>query len=101
MPGDGAIPADGRRIAEAHMATAYRVTPDFHADTGGGGGGCANPAGCWGAPGASIVTAKCDPADKGQVWRWQTTGSSPGEGFVVPIHCFSNNVNYPCFTSLR
>lgn len=71
MPGDGAVPAGGAAVAATHGATAYRITPDFHADTGGAGGVCRNPAGCWGAPGKEIVVTKCSATDKAQVWEWR------------------------------
>ena len=75
MPGDGAVPASGQAIATAGSATAYRITPDFHADKGAAGGICRNPAGCWGSPGAEIVVGKCSATDKSQVWESEGTSS--------------------------
>ena len=82
MPGDGSVPADGVAVAALpHKPTTYRVTADFHADNGGS-GTCANPAGCWGAPGGDIVLANCNLSDKGQVWQW-TQGAVVGQGFFI------------------
>jgi hypothetical protein len=90
MPGDGAQPSGGLAVSQQHWVTSYRVTPDFHADNGRGGGVCANPAGCFGDAGGEITLAQCNPDDKAQAWKWQDVGAASADGgssgmFVMPF----------------
>lgn len=84
MPGDGAQPSGALAVSQQHWVTSYRVTPDFHADNGKGGGGvCANPAGCFGSAGGDITIAKCQPKDKSQSWKWKDASNGDSLGDVA------------------
>lgn len=84
MPGDGAMLSGGQAVAKEHWVTSYRVTPDFHADTGSSAGVCRNPSGCYGSAGGHITLAACDPHDKAQAWQWKQVNVSHGV-FVMPF----------------
>jgi len=92
MPGNGAVPSGGSFVAGGRFANSYRVTPDFHADTGSGGGApCAAPGGCTGAPGASIVVRPCNNSDPRQAWQWISGPATGWAAFVMP---FSSNLQF-------
>lgn len=83
MPGDGAQPSGALAVSQQHWVTSYRVTPDFHADNGKGGGVCANPAGCFGSAGGDITIAKCQSTDKSQSWKWKDASNGDSLGDVA------------------